>query len=280
MRKKSCSRVGTLAGKRLTPGTSDVIQAVLSSPENFWPFSAACLTVFLFECWRLQKIASKTRAYDFGVQFSFSCRWRGMANHLSTDDLLVAQKSTLSGVNPFLKCKGNWQAVKSPIHQGHIFPSACLKTSSVRGNNGGIVHADSPWRGGGGEEDRQTSQLLKLHKGSSNSAAPNCQVYIFLLQSSHFFKILPRKEPVISLCNPFESVLQAHGRKKDILSNNNQHWLCESAALKKVEKREGAWDTLFCTFDKMCNPCTCSGNCPFIQCKAPETQRVYLRTLT
>ena len=35
----------------LTFGTSDVITAVSSSHEIFWPFSAICLTVFLFEFW-------------------------------------------------------------------------------------------------------------------------------------------------------------------------------------------------------------------------------------
>ena len=35
----------------LTPGTSDLIPAASSSPEILRPFSAVCLTVFLFEFW-------------------------------------------------------------------------------------------------------------------------------------------------------------------------------------------------------------------------------------
>ena len=65
----------------LTPGTSDVILAASSSLEIFWPFSAVCLSVFLFEFWprtftikllRYGKKAYKIKDYDFWVQFSFT----------------------------------------------------------------------------------------------------------------------------------------------------------------------------------------------------------------
>ena len=61
----------------LAPGTSDVMPAASSSPKIFWPFSAVCLTVFLFEFWpriftiQLYEKAYKIRDFVFGMQFSF-----------------------------------------------------------------------------------------------------------------------------------------------------------------------------------------------------------------
>ena len=51
--------------------------AASSSPKIFRPFSAVCLTVFLFEFWpsplnSTKKKSYKIREYDFGVQFDLT----------------------------------------------------------------------------------------------------------------------------------------------------------------------------------------------------------------